>query len=88
MMQHILISDKVLKDRANKIARNRGYDRYQRTLASMVYKFFDEKTESRVSVNEQLAEELDKPVIKKLKKRRVYARFKENFWAVDLAEMK
>ena len=44
----------------------------------MVYKFFDRKTGSGISVNEQLAEELHKPVIKKIKKRKVYARFKDN----------
>ena len=33
------ISDKILKDRAYEIARNRGYDGYQRALASMVYMF-------------------------------------------------
>ena len=37
------ISDKILKDRAYEIARDRGYDGYQRVLASMVYKFFDKK---------------------------------------------
>ena len=37
----------------------------------MVYKFFDNKTGSGMSVNEQLAEELHKPVIKKLKRRKV-----------------
>ena len=58
------ISDKSLKDRTYEIARNRGYDGYQRALASMVYKFFDKKTGSGISVNEQLAEELHKPVIK------------------------
>ena len=36
-------SDKVLKDKAFKIASNPKYDGYQRGLASMVYKFFDEK---------------------------------------------
>ena len=40
-----------------------------------------------MSVNEQLAEELHKPVIKKFKRRKVYARFKDNTWAADLAEM-
>ena len=54
----------------------------------MVYKIFDNKTRSRVSVNEQLAEELHKPAIKQLKKRKVYARFKENIWAADLADLK
>ena len=59
-----------MKDRAYKIARNRNYDGYQRELASMVYKVFDKKAGSGVSVNEQLAEELHKPVIKKLKRRK------------------
>ena len=34
-----------------------NYDGYQRALASMVYNFFDKKTVSGMSVNEQLAEE-------------------------------
>ena len=41
-----------------------------------------------MSVNEQLAEELHKPVIKKIKRRKVFARFKNNIWAVDSAEMR
>ena len=53
----------------------------------MVYKFFDKKTRSGIGVNEKLAEELHKPVIKKLKRRKVYARFKDNIWVGDLAEM-
>ena len=40
-----------------------------------------------VSVNKQLAEELHKPVIKKFKRRKVYARFKDNIWAADLVKM-
>ena len=39
------------------------------------------------SVNEQLAEEFYKTVIKKFKRRKVSAKFKDNFWAADLAEM-
>ena len=38
------ISDAIFKDRAHKIARNCNYDGYQRTLASMVNKFFEKKT--------------------------------------------
>ena len=53
----------------------------------MVYKFFDKKTESTVSVNKQLAEELHKPVIKKFKRTKEHARFKDDIWAGDLAEM-
>ena len=36
-------ADKVLRDKAYDIASNPEYDRYQRGLASMVYKFFDKK---------------------------------------------
>ena len=53
----------------------------------MVYKFFEKKTGSEISVKEQLAEDLTKPVTKKLKKRNVYARFKDNIWVADLPEM-
>ena len=53
----------------------------------MAYKIFDKKTGSGASVNEELAQELHKPVIKKLRKRKVYVRFKDNFWAADFAEM-
>ena len=53
----------------------------------MVYKFFDKKTGSEISVNEQLTEELRKPVIRKLKRRKVCARFKDNIWAADLTEI-
>ena len=37
-------ADKVLCDKAFIIAKRYRYDRYQRVLASMVYKIFDEKT--------------------------------------------
>ena len=53
----------------------------------MIYKFFDKKIGSGVSVNKQLAEEWHKPVIKKFKRSKVYARFKDNIWTADLAEM-
>ena len=37
--------------------------------------------------NQQLAEELHKPIIRKFKKRKVYSTFKDNIWGVDLADM-
>ena len=69
-------SNKVLKDKAFKIASNPKYDDYQRGLASMVYKFFDKKSKgsgisaslANKSANEpnyQLANELHKPTIRK-----------------------
>ena len=45
------ISDKILKDRAHEIVRNLESHGNQRALASMVYKIFDKKTRSGVSVN-------------------------------------
>ena len=41
-----------------------------------------------MSVNEQLAEELNKPVIKNIKSRKFNARFKDNIWTAGLAEMR
>ena len=37
--------------------------------------------------NQQLAEELHKPIIKKIEKRMVHAAFKDNIWGADLADM-
>ena len=44
-------SDKILTDKAFKIAKNPKYDGYQRGLASMVYKFFDKKSAGRGIAN-------------------------------------
>ena len=67
-------SDKVLRDKAFKIVSDPKYDGYQRGLASMVYKFFDKKSSGSSIANKpnyQLANELHRPIIKKLKKRKV-----------------
>ena len=97
------IADKVLRDKAFNIAEDTKYDGYQRGLASMVYKFFDSKVASPdkksegsgakhvntklTPQNQQLAEELHKPIIKKFEKRKVHAAFKDNIWGADLADM-
>ena len=39
-------SDKILREKAFNIAKNPKYDKYQRRLASMVYKVFDKKSTS------------------------------------------
>ena len=52
-----------------------------------MYKFIDKKVGSSINVNELLAQELHKPLIKKFKRIKVYSRFKDNIWAADLAEM-
>ena len=89
-------ADKVLRDKAFNIAKDPKYDGYQRGLASMVYKFFDKKTAGSgvtklankfaiksLLQNEQLAEGLYKPIIKKLKKK-AYSAFKDNICGADL----
>ena len=53
----------------------------------MVYRCFDKKKGAKVSVIEQLAEELQKRLIKIFKRRKICARFKDNIWVEDLAEM-
>ena len=84
-------SDKVLRDNAFETASNPKYDRYQRGLSSMVYKFFDKKSVKGSGINsissQQLADELHKPIIRKFKRRRVYSSFKDNVWGVDLGDM-
>ena len=44
-------SDKILRDKAFNIAKTPKYDGYQRGLATMVYKFFDKKSEGSEIVN-------------------------------------
>ena len=87
-------SEIVLKNKALKIATDPRVNEYQRGLASMVYKFFNERTKGsginnkgNLLVNSQLAEELHKPIIKNFKRRKVYSSFKDNIWGVDLADM-
>ena len=58
----------------------------------MVYKIFDKKSKgigikNKIKKNQQLANKLHKPIIRKFKKRKVYSSFKDNIWGVDLADM-
>ena len=82
---------KFKKNKAFDVAKDPKYDGYQRGLASMVYKFFDSKVSGSgaklILENEQLADELHKPIIRKFEKKKVYSTFKDNIWGVDLADM-
>ena len=66
-------ANKVLRDKAFKIASDQKYDGYQRGLASMVYKRFVKKSQGSGLANNkeniQLADELHKPIIRKFKER-------------------
>ena len=84
-------ADKILRYKAYEIAKDPKYYGDQKGLASMVYKFFDKKSAGSgvksISQNEQLSEELHKPIIKKFKERKVYSTFKDNISGADLADM-
>ena len=62
-------ADKVLKDKALKIAGDQKYDEYQRGFASMLYRFSDKKSQGSGLTNNneniRLADELHKPIIRK-----------------------
>ena len=68
------IADKNKKKRAFDIAKDPKYDGYQRGLASMVYKYFDSKVSGSgaklIPEKKQLANELHKPIIKKILKKK------------------
>ena len=71
-------ADKILREKAFEIADNPKHDRHQRGLASMVYKFFEKKSKgagikNQIKENQQLANELHKPIIRKFKRRKVYS---------------
>ena len=68
-----------MRDKAFNFASNPKNNGYQRGLASMVFKFFDKKSTSladepakgsgiKSMSNQQFADELHKPIIKKIKK--------------------
>ena len=79
------VGDKILRNRAFNIAKDKKYDGYQRGLASMVSNFFDKKSKGKgakyVNIkltpqNQQLPEELHKPIIRKFEKRKVQQHLK------------
>ena len=89
-------SNKILHDKAFNIAKNLKSDGDQRILPQRFMNFLIKKT-SRSCIkyenmsDQQLEEELlaiiNKPIIRKFKKRKVHSTFIENIWDVDLADM-
>ena len=89
-------SDKLLCDKAFNIARSLKYDGYQRGFASIVYKFFDEKSAKHSgatmlankfafkSAIEQNQQQLAKKLHKQIIIRKVYSSFKDNIWGAAL----
>ena len=87
VLKKITESDKVLREKAFKIASNPKYDGYQRGLASVFFKLKDKKSKGsgiKSMSNQQLAS--SKTNYQKIKKKEVYSLFKDNIWAVDLSD--
>ena len=85
-------SDKILHDEAFNIVKNPKYDGYQRGLVSVVHKLFDKKISGSCIKNEnisnqELVEELHKPVTRKFQKGKLHSSFMDNIWRADLADM-
>ena len=81
--------DKYLREKVFKIASDPKHDGYQKGLASLVYKFFDDKSSvSGVDAepNYQLVNELHREIIRKFKRQEVYSSFRDNIWVVDSAD--
>ena len=90
------VADRSLRNKAFNIAKDPKYDRYQRGFASMVYRFFDKKSSGSgakqvntklTPQNQQIAEKLHKPIIKKFEERKVHVAFKDNIWGAHLADI-
>ena len=76
-------SEKILHDKEFNIAKNLKYNGYQRGLAPTVYNFFDKKASGSGIKNEnmpdqELAESLHKPIIRRFNKRKVQLPFTYN----------
>ena len=84
------------------IVTNPRYHGYQTGLASMVYKFFDNKSETfatrdkpssswaiknKIMSSKELAEELRKKIVTDFEKRKLHSSFIDNIWGPDLADM-
>ena len=61
----------------------------------MVYNYFDKKAGdtsthagTEISENQQLANELRRPITRKFKDYKIYSSFTYNIWGTDLADMR
>ena len=85
-------ADKVLRDKAFNTAKNPKYEGYQRGFPSIVCNFFHKKisgetVQNEIISNKELAEEFQKPIIRKFKKRMVHLPFTGNICGANLAYM-
>ena len=89
-------SDIILTDKAFYTAKNPKYNLYHKSLASTFYKFFDKEStlfadnstpggafKNKSMSNQELAEELHKPIIRKIENRKVYSPVIDNRYVID-----
>lgn len=72
-MRRKTTSDNVLRDKSFNNPKTPKYDEYKRARASKVHLFFDKKSscgaiKSKITLNQNLAEELYKPIFRKSEK--------------------
>ena len=85
-------SDKILHYKVFNTAKSPEYDEYQRGITSMIYQFFDKKTSGSGIKNEnisnkELADELHKPIIRKLKKKKRYTHLLQKIFGVMILQI-
>ena len=86
-------ADKVLRDKAFNIANVLKYEGYQRGLASMVVVLIIKLNKITVlwtwlfNNQELQLKKFINPSLENLKKIKVYSKFKDNIWGVDLADV-
>ena len=85
-------SDKILCDKAFNITQNPKYDGYKGVLLEWFINFLIKETsggavKNEITQSKKLAEELQKPIIRKFKKRKVHSSFIDNIWGADLTDI-
>ena len=60
---------------------------YLQRFTSFLIKYLKVVLLNLCQINNLLADELHKPIIKKFKRGKVYSSFKDNIWGADLADM-
>ena len=86
-------ADKVLRDKAFNIANVLKYEGYQRGLASMVVVLIIKLNKITVlwtwlfNNQELQLKKFINPSLENFKKIKVYSKFKDNIWGVDLADV-
>ena len=93
-------SAKILHNQAFSIAKNPKYDGYQEDFLQWFIKLMikvlqvvplhlqkNSGVKNENFSNKELAEELQKPIIRKFKKRTAHSSFIDNIWDADLADM-